>query len=59
MLDFILDNSDPKNLILCPNLESFSAILMVLEINGKEITMPIGALLLETAQWKRFRSTSN
>ena len=41
----VLDNSDPKNpdFFFVPMifLESFSAPAMVLEINGKEITMPV------------------
>lgn len=41
----VLDNSDPKNpdFFFVPMifLESFSAPAMVMEINGKEITMPI------------------
>ena len=41
----VLDNSDPKNpdFFFMPLifLESFSAPAMVLEINGKEITMPV------------------
>jgi hypothetical protein len=41
----VLDNSDPKNpdffFIPLIFLESFSAPAMVLEINGKEITMPV------------------
>jgi hypothetical protein len=41
----ILDNSDPKNpdffFVPLIFLESFSAPAMVLEINGKEITMPV------------------
>jgi hypothetical protein len=41
----VLDNSDPQNpdffFIPLIFLESFSAPAMVLEINGKEITMPV------------------
>ena len=41
----VLDNSDPKNpdffFIPLVFLESFSAPAMVLNINGKEVTMPI------------------
>jgi len=41
----VLDNSDPKNpdFFFVPMifLESFSAPAMVMEINGKEITMPV------------------
>jgi hypothetical protein len=41
----VLDNSDPKNpdffFVPLIFLESFSAPAMVLEINGKEITMPV------------------
>ena len=41
----VLDNSDPKNpdfsFVPMIFLESFSAPAMVLEINGKEITMPV------------------
>ena len=41
----VLDNSDPKNpdffFVPLIFLESFSAPAMVLEINGREITMPV------------------
>ena len=41
----VLDNSDPKNpdffFVPLVFLESFSAPAMVLEINGKEVTMPV------------------
>ena len=60
----ILDNSDPKEpdffFIPLIFLESFSSPAMVMEINGKEIMMPVDWSIAvgEVLNWNGFRNTS-